>query len=171
MNYRRTSIAVFAIAIAIPSAAIAGPGLSTESAAVVASSRSVASAAATAMLHVEGEGRGLDPDRARGLERAAEVSKSWKFTGEEKPGKGPKIDKEPKTNGSARSQQVHEALAAGLSPSAVHNPNIDKPGGEVASAFNKFKAKRENHPGKGQGKGLGGPGGDDASEDAGSADD
>lgn len=170
MKYRRTSIATLAIALAIPSVALAGPELSSESAAIVASSRAVASSAAAAMLQAEGEGRGLDPDRARGLERAAEVSKSWKFTGEPKPGKGPKADKGPNENISARAQQVHEALAAGLSPSAVHNPDIDKPGGEVASAFNKFKAKRENHPGKGQGKGLGGPGGDDRSDDAASED-
>lgn len=161
---RRTTIltaaAALAVSVIVPATAGAVPGLSDEATATVAEARLVAATVAGELLHANGEGRGLDPDRARGLARAQEVSQSWKFTGEDKPGNGPK-QRDEGARGSARSQQVHEALAAGLSPSAVHNPGIDKPGKELQDAFNGFKAKREGHPGKGQGKGLGGPGGTD----------
>lgn len=163
MSYRLAFMAAAACAMLLPSAALAVPGLGEDSTAVVEQARLTAANAAAEILDAVGEGRGLDPDRARGLDRAREVSNSWRFTGADKPGNGPK-PKDGKTNGSVRSQQVHEALAAGLSPSAVHNPNIEKPGKELEDAFNGFKAKREGHPGKGQGKGLGGPGGPDEDE-------
>ncbi|MBT8240391.1 MAG: hypothetical protein KJN63_04115 [Acidimicrobiia bacterium] len=160
MRFRTALALAGTVALILPATALAVPGVDDDATASIEKARVTAAAAASAMLQAEGEGRGLDPDRARGLERAKEVSNSWRFTGEDKPGNGPK-PKDDKVTGNARSQQVHEALAAGLSPSAIHNPNIDKPGKELEDAFNGFKQKRDGHPGKGQGKGLGGPGGPD----------
>lgn len=158
MKRRGVTSSLLAVFLFVPASALAVPGLDDASIATLEGARVGAAAAATALLLAEGEGRGLDPDRARGLERAQEVSNSWRFTGADKPGNGPKTT-DGENRGSARSQQVHAALAAGLSPSAVHNDAIDKPGKELEDAFNGFRAKRDGHPGQGQGKGLGGPGG------------
>lgn len=119
--------------------------------------------AAKAVGEMKGDGRGLDPDRARGLERAAEVSNSWIFTGDTKPGEG----KGP-VSSQGRAQDVHAALAAGLSPSQldVDGDLMSERGKGLAKAFTGLKAKWDGHPGKGEGKGLGGPGGgeDDADD-------
>ncbi len=154
MSTRRLAVVALAMAVTIPAGAVAASPLPERASAVAEAARLHAAGVAQDILSARGAGRGLDPDRTKGLARAAEVSQSWRFTGEAKPGKGPKSG----NAGQARAAQVHAALAAGASPSAVHNPAVDKPGAELAAAFNSFKAKREDHPGKGQGKGLGGPG-------------
>lgn len=102
--------------------------------------------------------RGLDPNKTTGLERAAEVSQSWRFTGADKPGDG-----NGRALGVGRADAVHAALANGRSPSSLgsHGEAVSGAAKELSRAFQGLKAKSDGHPGKGQGKGLGGPGGDD----------
>ncbi|NIU64084.1 MAG: hypothetical protein GWN73_00985, partial [Actinobacteria bacterium] len=89
--------------------------------------------------------RGGDADKTTGLARAAEVSNSWRFTGAEKPGNGNAL-------GVGRSDDVHAALAAGVSPSSLpsHGEAVSAAAREMAQAFNGMKAKPDGHPGKGQ---------------------
>lgn len=102
--------------------------------------------------------RGLDLNKTTGLERAAEVSNSWRFTGAEKPGNG-----NGRALGVGRADAVHAALANGQSPSSLdsHGEAVSAAAREMSEAFKGLKQKADGHPGKGQGKDLGGPGGDD----------
>lgn len=107
-----------------------------------------ATAAESASAHAADKARGHDPDKTTGLARAAEVSNSWRFTGETKPGKG-----NGKGLGVGRAAAVHEALAKGESPSALpsHGQAVSAAAREMRQAFDGMKAKREGHPGRGKG--------------------
>ena len=117
-----------------------------------------AHAAAAAQELAAEKARGLDPNKTTGLERAAEVSRSWRFTGAEKPGNG-----NGRALGVGRADAVHAALAQGLPPSSLdsHGEAVSTAAQEMTKAFKGLKEKAEGHPGRGQGKGLGGPGGND----------
>ena len=157
--------------MALPAGAAAVPGLSPDAADTFATARTRAATTASELLaqapeatddassEGEGEGSGQDPNKTTGLARAAEVSNSWRFPGEDKPGNGRGMG-----IGSARSREVHAALTAGTSPSEITEADLDAAAAEMAGAFNSFKSKRAGHPGKGQGKGLGGPGGSDSED-------
>ena len=148
----------------VPMAAAAAPAdlpdLPEHAAEKVAAAHAKAAEAAGEM---KGEGRGLDPNRARGLDRAKEVSNSWLFTGDPKPGNG-----NGKALGQGRAEAVHDQLMEGNSPSDLgpHGQEVSQRARAMVKAFTGLKAKWEGHPGKGQGKGLGGPGGgeDDADD-------
>lgn len=168
MRTRFVATAV-AVLMALPAGAVAVPGLSPDAAETFSAARARAAITASELLAQaseatddvasEDEGRGQDPNKTTGLARAAEVSNSWRFTGEEKPGNGRGMGV-----GSARSRAVHAALAAGTSPSEITDEDLDAAAAELAGAFNSFRSKRDGHPGKGQGKGLGGPGGPDSED-------
>ncbi len=157
---RRMGAIVLAVVLVIPAAAAAAQsGLPDHAAEKVAAAH--AQAAEAAQEHAGEKARGQNPDKTTGLARAAEVSKSWKFTGEAKPGNG-----NGNALGQGRSDAVHEALASGVSPSTLdkHGESVSAAAKEMAAAFKAMKAKPEGHPGQGQGKGLGGPGGDDGDD-------
>lgn len=154
---RRFSMLVAVATLVAPLAATAAPdGLPAHAVEKVAAAHAHAAAAAQELAAEKA--RGLDPDKTTGLERAAEVSQSWRFTGAENPGNG-----NGRALGVGRADAVHAALASGQSPSSLesHGESVSAAAREMGKAFQGLKAKADGHPGKGQGKGLGGPGGDD----------
>jgi hypothetical protein len=157
-RFRAAGLVLASVVLILPVAAAAAPvelpTLPEHAAEKVAAAQAKAAEAAGEM---KGEkARGLNPDKTTGLERAAEVSNSWRFTGEPKPGNGNGL-----ALGQGRADLVHAALAAGISPSTLdkHGESVSAAARAMAKAFEGSKAKWDGHPGKGEGKGLGGPGG------------
>lgn len=166
-------LAVIAVAalVALPATVLASPPELPEQAAErVAEAR--ANAKDKAEQFANEKARGRDENKSTGLARAAEVSNSWRFTGADKPGNGVgqgngNTDNPGKALGAGRAAAVHEALANGESPSDLpsHGEAVSAVAREMGGAYEAMKAKPADHPGKGEGKGLGGPGGDDDADD------
>lgn len=106
-----------------------------------------AKAAAAAEDFASDKARGQAGDKRTGLDRAAEVSSSWQFSGTDKPGSG-----NGRALGVGRSQAVHEALARGQSPSSLenHGEAVSAVSHEMRDAFERMKNKRDDHPGRGK---------------------
>lgn len=141
---KRLGTALIVTLLAMPAAALASPSqLPDHAAEKVAAAQERAAYAASSMAAEKARGR--NDDKTTGLARAAEVSNSWKFTGAGKPGNGNAF-------GVGRSDDVHAALAAGVSPSSLpsHGEAVSDAAHEMTQAFNGMKAKPESHPGKGQ---------------------
>ena len=159
MKHKRLGTLVVLGALAVPAIAVAQPSdLPEQAAARVAEAQS--NAAAVAQEMASENARGLSEDKTTGLARAREVSNSWKFTGEDKPGNG-----NGQALGVGRADAVHAALEVGTSPSDLgsHGETVSAAASEMVVAFDGLKAKDEDHPGRGDGVGLGGDGGDDES--------
>lgn len=146
---RTTCLAMMmSVVLAMAAVATAAPAdLPENAAATVAEAQ--ARAAAAASEYAADKARGRDDNKTTGLARAAEVSSSWRFTGEDKPGNG-----NGRGLGQGRAQAVHEALANGESPSSLdrHGEAVSAAAHEMRDAFERMKNKPDEHPGNGKGK-------------------
>lgn len=137
---KRIGILLAVGVVAIPAMAIAQTSqLPEHAAARVAEAH--AQAVAVAQEMASENARGLDENKTTGLARAAEVSKSWRFTGVDRPGYG-----NGRALGTRRADAVHEALAAGKSPSSLgsHGESVSAAAHEMVEAFAGMKAKSED---------------------------
>ena len=153
---RRLGLALVIALMALPTVAMAAPPQLPDHAAEKVAAAHAHAQQAAANFAAE-KARGHAEDKTTGLARAAEVSNSWRFTGADKPGNG-----NGRALGAGHANAVHEALAAGQSPASLnsHGKAVSAAAAEMQAAFEKMKTKPDGHPGRGQGKGLGGPGGD-----------
>lgn len=122
-------------ALAFPAAAVAAtPQLPEHAAETVAAAHSRAQVAAQEFAAEKA--RGHDENKSTGLARAAEVSNSWRFTGEDKPGNG-----NGRALGVGHSDDVHEALANGQSPSSLesHGKKVSAAAHEMIEAYQTMK--------------------------------
>jgi hypothetical protein len=141
---KRLGIGFIAFILGVPVAAVAAPtDLPEHAAATVAAAHAQAADAAKGLSADKARGRA--DDKTTGLARAAEVSNSWRFTGGDKPGNG-------KALGVGRSDEVHDALAAGVSPASLesHGEAVSSAAHEMVNAFERMKGKPDGRPGKGR---------------------